>query len=111
MELAQTMVIPLTENEDGVIRVGHTRVRLDTIVYAFNDGYTAEEIVTQYPALNLSDIYAVIAYYLGNRAAIDRYVVERAEIAQALRGEIEAKPEYQAFRQQLLKRRDAMQQR
>lgn len=110
MDLAQTMVIPLEETEDGVIRVGHTRVRLDTVVYAFNEGYTAEEIVTQYPALDLSDVYAVIAYYLGNRAAVERYVAERANQAQALRHEIEAKPEYQAFRQQLLKRRDAMQQ-
>ena len=110
MELSQTMAIPLIETEDGVIRVGRTRVRLDTVVYAFNEGYTAEEIVTQYPALHLSDVYAVIAYYLDNRAAVDRYMVERAELAYALRREIESKPEYQAFRQQLLKRRDVMQQ-
>lgn len=109
MELAQTIAVPLIETEDGVIRVGHTRVRLDTLIYAFNEGYTAEEIIAQYPALDLSDVYAVIAYYLGNRAAVDSYVAERAKLAQALRREIESKPEYQAFRQQLLKRRDATQ--
>ena len=107
MELAHTMAIPLLETEDGVIRVGKTRVRLDTIVYAFNEGYTAEEIVSQYPALNLSDVYAVIAYYLGNRPTVDAYVAQRVEQAAAIRGEIEAKPEYQAFRQKILARRTA----
>jgi uncharacterized protein (DUF433 family) len=107
MELTPTMVIPLTAAEDGVIRVGGTRVRLDTVVYAFNEGYTAEEIVAQYPALDLTDVYAVIAYYLGHRATVDEYVAQRAEIVEAIRREIEAKPEYHAFRQQLLKRRAA----
>ena len=108
MELTPTLAIPLTENEDGLIRVGQTRVRLDTVVYAFNEGYTAEEIVSQYPALELSDVYAVIAYYLGHRVAVDQYVAERAAHAAALRHEIETKPEYQAFRETLLKRRDAI---
>jgi uncharacterized protein (DUF433 family) len=109
MELAPTIAIPLVESEDGVIRIGSTRVRLDTVVYAFNEGYTAEEIVAQYPALDLTEVYAVIAYYLGNKTAVDRYVAERADKAESIRREIEAKPEYQSFRQRLLKRRAAMQ--
>ncbi|WP_095044892.1 DUF433 domain-containing protein [Candidatus Promineifilum breve] len=108
MELTATMAIPLAASEEGVIRVAGTRVRLDTVVYAFNEGYTAEEIVTQYPALDLTDVYAVIAYYLGHRATIDDYVAERAEKAAALRHGIETKPEYQAFRQQLLQRRASL---
>ena len=28
--------VPLTTDEGGVVRVGATRVRLDTVVYAFN---------------------------------------------------------------------------
>lgn len=108
MELTPTMTIPLTATNEGAVRVGDTRVRLDTVVYAFNEGYTAEEIVAQYPALDLTDVYAVIAYYLGNRPAVDRYVAERAEIAEAIRREIEAKPENQALRQKLLQRRAAL---
>ncbi len=108
MVLAETLAIPLKESEDGVIRVGHTRVRLETVVYAFNEGYTAEEIVSQYPSLTLSDVYAVIAYYLGNRPSVDEYIAERAEEAQKIRHEIESKPGYQAFRQQLLKRRETL---
>ena len=105
MDVTTTLVVPLTTSEEGVIRVGNTRVRLDTIVYAFNEGYTAEEIVSQYPALALTDVYAALAYYLANRPAVDAYVAERAEKAEAIRREIEARPDYQVFRQQLLNRR------
>ncbi|MEP0758427.1 DUF433 domain-containing protein [Trichocoleus sp. DQ-A2] len=43
--------------------MGGTRVTLDTVVAAFNSGATAEEIVFQYPSLQLANIYAVISYY------------------------------------------------
>ena len=42
---------PLELNEDGVVLVGNTRVTLDTLVAAFLEGATAEEIVEQYPSL------------------------------------------------------------
>ena len=35
--------IPLQTDADGVVRVGGTRVTLDTVVAAFADGATAEE--------------------------------------------------------------------
>ena len=46
-----TEVIPLTVDAHGVLRVGNTRVTLDTVLAAFADGATAEEIVQQYPSL------------------------------------------------------------
>jgi len=39
-------------------------VTLDTLVYTFNLGPTPEEIVQQYPALDLASVFAGIAYYL-----------------------------------------------
>ena len=36
---------PLTTDEDGVVRLGATRVRLDTFVYAFNQGASPEELM------------------------------------------------------------------
>ena len=41
--------LPLQIDEDGVARVGETRVTLDTIVAAFADGATTEEIVRSIP--------------------------------------------------------------
>ena len=40
--------LPLTEREDGVIRIGGTRVTLDTLVYAFREGCSPEAIAEQY---------------------------------------------------------------
>ena len=46
-----TEPIPLTVDSDGVIRVAGTRVTLDSVVLAFLDGATAEEIAQQYPSI------------------------------------------------------------
>ena len=43
--------IPLKMQPDGIVRVGETRVTLDTVVVTFKQGATAEEIVNQYPSL------------------------------------------------------------
>jgi uncharacterized protein (DUF433 family) len=107
MVLAETQAVPMHVDRDGVIRIGGTRVRLDTVIFAFNEGCTAEEIVSQYPSLKLADVYAVIAYYLNNRIAIDDYVAKRTDAAKAWRQEIEATPAYQQFRERLLARRQA----
>ncbi len=65
--LIETDPVPLATNTQGVVLVGGTRVTLDTVVLAFKDGATAEEIVQQYPSLRLADVYAVIGYYCALR--------------------------------------------
>jgi len=45
-----TETLPLAMGPDSVVRVGNTRVTLDTVVAAFKQGATAEEIVQQYPS-------------------------------------------------------------
>ena len=105
----EAQAVPLTIDNDGVTRVGNTRVRLDTVIHAFNEGYTAEEIASQYSVLGLADVYTVIAYYLNHRAMVDEYLKKRAEAAAQIRQEVEAKPEYQIFRERLLARRQQQQ--
>lgn len=65
--------IPLKIDPDGVIRISKTRVTLDTVVTAFREGATSEEIREQYPSLQLADIYSAIAYYLRHQAEVDAY--------------------------------------
>ncbi|HKY38393.1 MAG TPA: DUF433 domain-containing protein [Polyangiaceae bacterium] len=96
---------PLVADEDGVIRVAGTRVQLETIVLAFDAGATAEEIVQQYPSLELADVYAVISYLLGNEAVVRDYVAQRVASAKALRIEIERSSPTDGIRQRLLARR------
>ena len=80
-----TEPLPLLVDEEGVVRVGGTRVTLDTVVTAFNEGANAEEIVQQYTALSLADVYAVIGYYLRRRSEIDAYMQQRALQAEKVR--------------------------
>lgn len=70
--------IPLQPDTDGVLRVGGTRVTLDTIVAAFEEGATAEEIVYQYPSLRLADVYSVIGYYLQRHLEVEAYLQRQA---------------------------------
>jgi uncharacterized protein (DUF433 family) len=80
-----TDTIPMWRDDDGVIRIAQTRVTLDTIVQAFQDGATAEEIAQQYPVLALGDIYSVIGYYLHRRSEVDAYLSRRRQEAEDLR--------------------------
>jgi uncharacterized protein (DUF433 family) len=96
---------PLDSNPDGAIRVAGTRVSLETIVTAFDAGATAEEIAQQYPSLVLGDVYAVIAYVLGHRSAVDAYVRTRTAAVQALRAESERRAPPDGLRARLLARR------
>ncbi len=77
--------VPLGVDPDGVLCVGQTRVPLDLVVEAFQDGAGPDEIVLQYPVLDLADVYAVVAYYLRHRSQVDAYVEERAAAAEAIR--------------------------
>jgi uncharacterized protein (DUF433 family) len=97
--------IPLQALEDGVVRVGGTRVTLDTVVIAFEQGATAEEIVQQYPSLRLADAYAVIAYYLRHRSEVEAYLASRGEVSRRVRHENEARFDPAGVRARLLARR------
>jgi uncharacterized protein (DUF433 family) len=66
-----------TVDVHGVLRVGNTRVTLDTVLAAFADGATAEEIVRQYPSLHLTNVYSVIGYYLRHTTEVDVYIQQR----------------------------------
>lgn len=95
---------PIQMDEDGVLRVGGTRVRLDTIIGAFNNGCAAEEILLKYPSLNLTDIYAVITYYLWHREEVEAYIEERHRLAEEVRRENETRFPPKDVRERLLAR-------
>jgi uncharacterized protein (DUF433 family) len=77
-------------NTDGVVRVGGTRVTLDTVVAAFNQGATAQEIVFQYPSSQLRDVYAAIAYYLRHQQDVGVYLQQRQQRASEISQQDEA---------------------
>src|ERR1700688_150038 len=67
----------------GRIRIEGTRVTVQQVVTCYQRGLTQEEIVEQYPHINLAQIYAALAYYHANRDEIDREL--EAETADFLR--------------------------
>jgi uncharacterized protein (DUF433 family) len=66
-----------TQTPEGGWRVAGTRVSLDSVVHAFRDGSTPEAIIAAFPSLTLEQVYGAIAFYLHNRAEIDRYLEEQ----------------------------------
>ena len=98
---------PLILDGDGVMRVARTRVTLDSVVAAFRDGATPEEIAQQYPTVGLAAIYAVIGYYLQHRRTVDEYLSERQELSARVRQENEARWPAVGIRERLLARRDS----
>jgi uncharacterized protein (DUF433 family) len=97
--------VPLRTDADGVVRVGRTRVTLDTVVAAFDEGATAEEIVHQYPSLDLADVYSVIGFYLRHRSEVDAYLRQRQQQADAARAYSESRHDPSGVRERLLVRK------
>jgi uncharacterized protein (DUF433 family) len=64
------------KTDDGY-RIAGTRVSLDSIVYAYWNGQSAESIAQSFPALTLEQVHGALAFYLANRSEIDAYL-ERA---------------------------------
>jgi uncharacterized protein (DUF433 family) len=89
----------------GVLRVGRTRVTLDVMVAAFDDGATAEEIAHQYPSLALGDVYAVLGYAIHHRDEVDEYLRRRANLATVAPDENQRRFDPEGVRARLLARR------
>ena len=85
-----TVTVPLWEDPPGVYRVGNSRVLLELVIRAFQRGQTLEGIVQSYDTLNLSDVYAVISYYLANPAPFNEYLRRCDQEAEAVRSKLEA---------------------
>jgi uncharacterized protein (DUF433 family) len=98
--------IPLEKDDDGMIRVGGTRVTLQTIIYAFRRGDSPEQMVDSFPVLRLADVYAVLAYYLNHRDDMDAYMREQELRADTIRQENETRFPSAGLRERLLARMD-----
>jgi uncharacterized protein (DUF433 family) len=102
-----TEIIPLETDVHGVIRVSRTRVTFDTVVAAFKEGATAEEIAQQYPSVPLADVYYVIGYYLHKRDEVELYLNKRQEEVKELQKQMEARLNPVGIRERLLARQQS----
>lgn len=106
--LPTTVDIPLLTDAYGAIRVSGTRVLLDVIIVAFQDGATPEEIAQKFPSVALPDVYLIIAHYLTHTAEIDAYLSQRQTEAARLQCAIETRFNPVGIRARLLARQRRM---
>ena len=59
--------------------VAGSRVSLDSIVYAFLGGETAEAIAQAFPVLTLEQVYGALTFYLAHRQEVDAYLSAQRE--------------------------------
>jgi uncharacterized protein (DUF433 family) len=94
---------PFREDESGAIRIGNTRVLLELVIRAFQDGASPESIVQRYSALSLSDAYTTIGYYLRHPQEIESYVNQREQLAESVRQKLSnTQPDISLIRSRLL---------
>ena len=102
----ELLVAPLRRDRSGALRVGSTRVLVELVLQAFQDGCTPEGIVQRYPTITLAEAYAVIAYYLGHRGDLDAYMAEREAEGDRVQQRVQgAQGDLAEFRGRLLARR------
>jgi len=104
--LESISTINLTKTSDGTIRIGKTRVALESIVHHFSLGATAEEIGQKFPSLKLAEVYGVISYFLENHEEVAEYVLRQEAESDEIQKESEAKfqPALAELRKRLLAR-------
>jgi uncharacterized protein (DUF433 family) len=105
MELViASLPVPLAVDTSGVVRVADTRVTLDSIVTAYLNGASAEQIAEDFDALSLADIHTVIGYYLRHTDEVQRYLGEQRRLAKDVREEVTAVVAPGGIRQRLVAR-------
>ena len=64
-------LVPSVQGE--ILLQGH-RIGLQHVVHYYNEGYSPEMLVGQFPTLSLALIHKVIGFYLEHKAEVDAYV-------------------------------------
>ncbi len=65
------------QRQGNEYRITGSRVSLDSIVYAFWNGESAETIAQSFPVLRLEEVYGAIAFYLAHKDEVDRYLEQQ----------------------------------
>ncbi len=94
----------LRVNERGVVRIGPTRVTLDTLKTEYDHGATPAGVVEDFPTLALTDVEAAFAYFEQKPEAVAAYLDVREREAAIFRAEAERRWPSKGLRAKLKKR-------
>jgi uncharacterized protein (DUF433 family) len=68
------MVPQYVEKIGDAYRIANSRISLDSIVYAYWNGQTAESIAQSFAGLTLEQVHGALAFYLAHQSEIDAYL-------------------------------------
>ena len=109
VDLPNTPPDLFTRTPQGSWRIATTRVSLDSVITAFWNGSTPEEICQDFPTLSLIQVYSCIAYYLNHREPVDAYLQQQRQAADQLRQTLQTRHQevLTDLRQRLLAHRES----
>ena len=92
---------PYVEPRAGVRYVRGSRVPVESLIWLWRDGQSAEAIREAYPTLRLAEVYGALAYYLDHQAEVDQEMADGVAQFDAQRAAAEAADpgRYAALRQ------------
>jgi uncharacterized protein (DUF433 family) len=72
------MILPdfLAQDADGYIHLSGHRIGIQDVVDFYNQGYSPEMLLEQYPTLTLPLLHKTIAFYLESQAEVDAYIAQ-----------------------------------
>jgi uncharacterized protein (DUF433 family) len=86
---------------DGEVRLAGHRIGLYHFIYYYNQGFTAEMLLCQFPTLELALVHKVIVFYLEHRDQVDRYVRQYQAEVDRLRAGSQHAPSVTELRKRL----------
>lgn len=95
----------LTRDLDGFIRLTGHRIGLHDIVLLYEEGYSPEMLLGQFPTLSLALIHKVLAFYLDNQNEVGRYASGQIEATERQRTNPPPGPQLQDLRDRMRRAR------
>ena len=91
----------ITRDPDGYIHLSGHRIGIQDVAYFYNEGYSAEMLLGQFPTLSLALIHKAIAYYLENKNEIDGYMARCDAEMEELRAKARRGPDIVELRRRM----------
>jgi uncharacterized protein (DUF433 family) len=87
MELERRYVV----ERDGNWYVDSSRVEVYSIIAAWQQGFSPEEVQSSFPVLSLTEVYGAILYYLEHRDELDAFFRQMDALYRERKAEAEAR--------------------
>jgi uncharacterized protein (DUF433 family) len=86
----EAIPVPLRDDGSGGLRVGPTRISLESVWHLHQQGASPAEIVQAFDMLDLADVCTVLAWALRHPEELNAYLKRREEEAAEVRSQLEA---------------------